>query len=273
MKFKIGFSAEAHKDENVVQDRPAVVHTSEPRKSVVRVHFPARNMTLAYYNDRFDLQRGDLVFVDGKLEGLRGRVVDVTYNFKIKLSDYKRVIAVADTKVSGEFHLADSHFVTFDASTLPFSKVLTWFCAPEKEDDEYVSSYDDKTFDLEHLQEMGVSSSVAERGHDYYMSNKVIYISVDENCMGRAIVEGSEPYVVEFDYENGLVSDLTCTCFCNYPCKHQFAAMLQLRETLDRIMKHYKEQYEENGYFAAISKPVFMNFAVDSKEAGSFTLN
>jgi len=38
-------------------------------------------------------------------------------------------------------------------------------------------------------------------------------------------------------------------------------------------MKHYKEQYEESEYFAAISKPIFMTFAVDSKEVGSFTLN
>ena len=36
-------------------------------------------MTLPYYNDQFDLHRGDLVFVDGKPEGLRGRVVNVTY--------------------------------------------------------------------------------------------------------------------------------------------------------------------------------------------------
>ena len=273
MKYKIGFSAESQKGEGIIQNHSAVIHMSEPRKSVVRVHFPTRNMTLAYYNDRFDLQRWDLVFVEGKLEGLRGRVVDVSYNFKIKLSDYKRVIAVADTKVSGEFHLAGSHFVTFDASTLPFSKVLTWFRAPEKEEDEYATGYDDKMFHLEHLDEMGVSSAVAERGHDYYISNKVVYISVDENCMGQAIVEGSEPYIVEFDYENGLVSDLTCTCFCNYPCKHQFAAMLQLKETLDLIMKHYKEQYEKNQYFAAISKPVFMNYAIDSKEVGSIVLN
>ena len=27
---------------------------------------------LAYYNDRFDLHVGDIVFVDGRLEGLRG---------------------------------------------------------------------------------------------------------------------------------------------------------------------------------------------------------
>ncbi len=60
-------------------------------------------MTLAYYNDRFDLHCGDLVYVDGKLEGKRGRVVDVNYNFRINLADYKRVIGVADTNVSGRF--------------------------------------------------------------------------------------------------------------------------------------------------------------------------
>ena len=273
MKFKIGFSAEVSKIDDAVEPCLADAPTITLRKSVVRVHFPARNMTLDYYNDQFDLHRGDLVFVDGKLEGLRGRVVDVMYHFKIKLSEYKRVIAVADTDVSGTFHLAGSHFVTFDKDSLPFEKVVTWFCPPEKDGEEYVSEYDDEMFDLDNLEEMGVSANVAERGHDYYMSNKVVYISVDESCTGRAIVEGTKPYIVEFDYEDGLVSNLTCTCFCNYRCKHEFAAMLQLRETLDLIMKHYGDQYEENEYFAAISKAAFMNFTVDSKEFGSFTLN
>lgn len=58
-------------------------------------------MGLSYYNDAFDLKCGDIVFVEGKLEGLRGRVVDVAYNFKIKLSDYKKVVSVADTKCAG----------------------------------------------------------------------------------------------------------------------------------------------------------------------------
>ena len=78
-------------------------------------------MTLSYYNDLFDLKVGDIVFVEGKLEGLCGRVVDVTYNFKIKLSDYKRVISVADTEVRGEFFFAGSHFITFDPTVLPYA--------------------------------------------------------------------------------------------------------------------------------------------------------
>ena len=99
MQFKIGFALSEEKKEETTAPASAPVVPDErlPRRSVVRVHFPQRNMTLAYYNDRFDLHRGDLVYVDGKLEGMRGRVVDVNYNFRIDLADYKRVIAVADT--------------------------------------------------------------------------------------------------------------------------------------------------------------------------------
>ena len=68
-----------------------------PVKSVVQVFFPDRNASYAYFNDRFDLQPGDLVYVEGKLEGFQGRVESVSHNFKIKLSDYKRVIGRAET--------------------------------------------------------------------------------------------------------------------------------------------------------------------------------
>ena len=52
----------------------------------------------------------------------------------------------------------------------------------------------------------------------------------------------------------------------------EFAAMLQLKETLDMIAKHYAEQYEQSGYFAAVNKATLFAFAVDSKETGTFTL-
>ena len=132
--YKIGFTDFMEEYRKTTEEERFGCPEIAPRKSVVCVYFPSRNMKLSYYNDSFDLKRGDLVFVEGKLEGLRGRVVDVTYNFKIKLSDYKRVISVADTNVRGEFFFAGSHFVTFDRSTLPYDKVVTWFKAPEKED-------------------------------------------------------------------------------------------------------------------------------------------
>ena len=73
-------------------------------------------------------------------------------------------------------------------------------------------------------------------------------------------------------YRNGEISHLICDCPCSYTCKHEFAAMLQLRETLEIIDKHYAEQFERTGYFAAINKGTLFAFAVDSKETGSFTL-
>ena len=161
MKFKIVFSAAEKKSRHEAAARFVISRKPKPTRSLVLIHFPARNMTLSYYNDQFDLHCGDLVFVDGKLEGFRGHVVDVCYTFKIKLSDYKRVISVADTKVHGEFHFAGSHFVTFDRSALPYEQVITWFKAPEKEDTEIVSEQDGSGFQLNDLQTMKISDAIA----------------------------------------------------------------------------------------------------------------
>lgn len=271
MAFKIGFSAERGESKQKETVYTVPQQMTVPRKSVVQVKFPGRGMALAYYNDLFDLHTGDWVYVDGKLEGQRGRVVEVNYNFKIKISDYKRVIAVVDTNVTGQFFMAGSHFVTFDPSALPIRKAATWFKAPANEDDEYISSSDETSFLLDDLEDFHVSSAIAERGHNYYLENKVKYICID-GTHGYAIVEGSEAYEVEFEYDDGEISSLTCSCFCSYNCKHEFAVMLQLRETLDLIEKHYEDEYERTGYFAAVSKGTLFAFAIDGKDTGSFTL-
>lgn len=271
MAFKIGFATEHPENKHTDATYTAKQVQVSPRKSVVQVYFAGRNMTLAYYNDQFDLKRGDIVYVDGKLEGMRGRVTEVNYNFKIKVSDYKRVIAVVDTTVNGEFFMAGSHFVTFDREALPSSKAVTWFKAPAKDDDEFVSGRDDTTFHLDDIKGMNVSAVIAERGHEYYLESKVRYICID-GTKGYAIVEGNEAYEVEFEYHNGEISGLICSCFCSYNCKHEFAVMLQLKETLELIGKHYQDEFERTGYFAAINKGTLFSFAIDGKEAGSFTL-
>ena len=233
---------------------------------------PRRGSSLAYYNDQFDLHVGDVVYVDGKLEGQRGRVVEVAYNFKIKVSDYKRVIGLADTEVHGQFFNAGSHFVTFDRSTLPQSKIVTWYKAPAKKMMNMSAAAMTVASRLDDLKSMKISTAIAERGHDYYMENRVRYISID-GTKGYAIVEGSEPYEVEFEYKGGEISRMICSLLlCSYNCKHEFAAMLQLKETLEMIEKHYAAQYDETGYFAAVNKGTLFAFAIDGKEAGSFTI-
>ena len=73
-------------------------------------------------------------------------------------------------------------------------------------------------------------------------------------------------------YYNDLISKLVCDCFCSYPCKHEFAAMLHLRETLDFVQKQYAKEYAQTGCFTAICKETLFAFAVDGKQCGSFTL-
>ena len=242
-----------------------------PRKSVVQVQFPCFGHSLAYYNDQFNLHQGDRVYVDGKLEGGIGVVTSVAYNFKIKLSDYKRVIAVVDTCVHGQFYIAGAYCVTFDPHTLPAAQATLWFRAPSGEDEIYESGSDDTAFRLDDLQEMGAADAIAERGHNYYMETRVRYLCLD-GTKGCAIVEGTRAYMVEFEYQNGTVRNLLCDCYCSYPCKHGVAAMLQLRETLGRIEEQYAKEYAASGYFAAVAKGTLFDFAIAGKEKGRFTL-
>lgn len=271
MKHKIGFWGEADGESASAVGSDCGGRSIAPRKSLVRVYFPERNMTLTYYNDAFDLLRGDIVYVDGKLEGLRGRVVEVSYTFKIKASDYKRVIGLADTDVRGEFNMSGSHFITFSPTALPFGRVRTWFKAPDSDDEEYVSGCGGTAFCLNDLSGMNISQQAAERGREYYLDKRVSYLCLD-GTRGSAIVEGTQPYELEFEYRDGEIRDLVCGCFCGGACKHQFAAMLQLRETLEVIEKNYESLFAASGYFAAVSKSAFFSFVIDGKEGGSFTL-
>lgn len=271
-KHTIGFTFQNKRDVetgdfNTIKQKETV--SAEPRKSIVHVYFPTRNMNLAYYNDLFDLQVGDIVYVDGKLEGLKGEVTEVNYSFKIKLSDYHKVISKVDTEIAGDFYQAGSHMVTFDNDALPYSKVIQWFKAPENGEEYVISVGSDKKFTINDLGEMGVDKDTAEDGHYYYMNNKICYVCVD-GIRGYAIFDGRKPYEIEFDYMNGEISNLSCSCYDGYPCKHQFAAMLQLKELLDFIANNYDNEYRD--YFAALYKGIFVDMTMNKKGPGKITL-
>lgn len=266
---KIGFTAEIPERETA-----EITYTAEsaaaPRKSVVQVFFPARNRSYAYYNDRFDLHKGDSVYVEGKLEGLCGIVREVNYAFKIDLTLYKRVISLVDTNVHGKFFTARAHFVTFDRETLPREKIATWFKAP-KEDTEIVCGSDDTVTLLDELEKFKADGSVKPLGNNYYCNNKVRYICIS-GTHGYAIVEGSEAHEVEFEYRNREVTNIVCSCFCAGACKHEFAALLQLKETLEFIAEHYADEYEKSDYFAAVYRNLLIEHTLNRKETFSFTL-
>lgn len=268
MKFKIGFHG--YEEEKKADMQVAEITESKPVKSVVQVRFPSQGRSYAYYNDRFNLCVGDVVFVEGKLEGVQGVVTEVSRSFKIKLADYKRVISVADTHVEGALYFGGSHLIAFDEDVIPYEKIRAWFLPPEG-DEEVAVGYDDDGFFLDDLGDFEIKSEIADRGFEYYNHNKVVYISVDGE-RGRAIVEGSKAYEVSFELRDGEISNLTCGCWCSYHCKHEFAVLLQLRETLGELEKHYEDEYEKSGYFAAVSKSVLLSYAMKGKDKGRIVL-
>lgn len=148
---------------------------------------------------------------------------------------------------------------------------MTWFKAPKKDEDEYVSGSDETVFSIDDLSGMNISKQIADRGHEYYVNNRVCYVSIDGN-KGYALIEGSEVYEVEFEYCNREIQNLVCSCFCSFNCKHEFAAMLQLRETLNIIGEKYETEYESTGYFAAISKVMMFRMVVEGREDGKLVL-
>ena len=144
MRFTIsGFGGASKEGQETPAAREAEPVSAAPRKSVVQVCFPETGRSLAYYNDRFDLKAGDRVYVSGKLEGVLGIVTSVNYNFRIRLSEYQKVIFQVNTRVHGRFYMSASHFITFDPVALPAAQVTSWFRAPVGEGEEFASGNDD----------------------------------------------------------------------------------------------------------------------------------
>lgn len=269
MKHPIGFCAQASAPE--AAPAPAAPAETAAVPSVVRVFFPACNQDYSYYNDRFDLHEGDLVFVSGKLARQRGQVVAVDYNFRIRLADYERVIGAADTAVHGTFFALGTHLVTLEPGVLPFRQVRGWFLPPEADGEYAVGHGPGPVYALDALAQLSIPAGVAEKGHAYYMENRVVYLSVDDTA-GRAIVNGTVPYEITFTYADGTVSALTCGCYETALCKHGAAVLLQLRETLEKIHEHWPEALTEDGYFAAVSKSTLSFFTTSSSKPASITL-
>lgn len=100
MRRMIGFMTD-NEPKAEVSSVSAAIRGITPVKSLVKVRFGCRSMPLAYYNDRFDLQEGDVVYVSGKLAGEPGVVVSVTTRFRIHTSDYARVLSLLDLTIHG----------------------------------------------------------------------------------------------------------------------------------------------------------------------------
>ncbi len=269
MSTKIGFQFNENTPEREIVVPEIPEEETAPRKCLAEIRFPNVYRPYTYYNDTFDLKIGDKVFVSGKLDGVMGTVEGLSYNFKIDLSKYERVIRKVESHIKGEFNLVGTHMLTFDRAALPYEKVITWFDFPIRTDADYVRCSDGSSFGLH---EIPVGWSRGEHGDWLYEKGQVKYLSLYEK-QGRALVEDNDDiHEIEFIFEDSKISDFFCDCYDPYLCGHQFAVVRQLQEVMKLIEENYAEQYANSNCFALVKRETLEAFATDSKVSGKVVL-
>ena len=214
--------------ETEISDTKELVHSksmlSHQNITLVQVYFVAKDDAFLYLCENLILHEGDHVYVSGKMKDTLGIVVDVRHQFKVRPSKYERVIAKIDTQLQGEFKIFNRLLLSFDRKSLGKEKISQWFFPPQGEEP-YISTYRPDPFPLDDLTQFPIEHARVERGLQYYKEQRVVYMCIDDRY-GYAIIRGSEYYEVEFEYNNGIIEDISCSCYCDGHCKHEFAVLL-----------------------------------------------
>ena len=285
MKSILGFTTNSQQPTTPSIQEPTVVEQA-PVRSVVRVRFFGSRINYLYYNDKFDLHPGDLVYVAGSMAGHMGRVETVTTKFKIHIGDYKKVTARLDRTLRGTYTQATEAFmVCFDRASISPAQFRGWVIPPREKNKRLVPIsaaafagigyvLTDEPDDLVVgdgyrllLNELEISDDLAPqvlaRAKEYVEDHCVKYISVEQETV-TAFIQGSDWYELNFKLSDGYVSELYCDC--PYPglCKHAAAVLLILRKLLDQ------PEFTEAEQFVAVENDFFWEML--SRCRGSVTL-
>lgn len=259
--------------ETEISDTKELVHSksmlSHQNMTLVQVYFVAKDDAFLYLCEDIILHEGDHVYVSGKMKDTLGIVVDVRHQFKVRPSKYERVIAKIDTQLQGEFKIFNRLLLSFDRKSLGKEKISQWFFSPQGEEP-YISTYRPAPFPLDDLTQFPIEHARLERGLQYYKEQRVVYMCIDDRY-GYAIVRGSEHYEVEFEYNNGIIEDISCNCYCDGHCKHEFALLLELQELIKELKTHFIKQCYVHTYVAAIDKDVLWHMSVRWARRGTIS--
>lgn len=261
--------------ETEITDRKELVNSksmlSHQNITLVQVYFVAKDDAFLYLCEDIVLHEGDHVYVSGKMKDMLGIVVDVRHQFKVRPSKYERVIAKIDTQLQGEFKIFNRLLLSFDRKSLGKEKISQWFFPPQGEEP-YISTYRPAPFPLDDLTQFPIEHARLERGLQYYKEQRVVYMCIDDRY-GYAIVRGPEHYEVEFEYNNGIIEDISCSCYCDGHCKHEFAVLLELQYMLQIVEREFKNEYSKNRYVATIDKDVVWQMSVRWTNKGTIFFN
>ena len=220
-------------------------------RSLVQVRFSGY-APLTYYNEKFDLHEGDLVYVSGRLKGRIGTVETVSTKFRIRKSDYEKVLHQLDMSIHGTYVPGGKDYmISTDSDAVspeqfrswveepPSPDRKTWYIDSETgirtgyletdQDDEIITGegYELSLHSLESAEDL--TDKILERAKAYRKENRVKYLSL-QNGAGVSWVRGGDWYELQFNLSGDEITDLYCSC--PYPglCKHAIASLMVLRE-------------------------------------------
>ena len=99
-----------------------------------------------------------------------------------------------------------------------------------------------------------ITSVIAERAVNYCSEGRVRYLCIQDG-VGRAYVEGSKWYRVDFRFSEGMMTDIYCDCPYSELCKHEVAVAITLK------MLFKQPQFKNAGDFIALDRWLFWQLA------------
>ena len=99
-----------------------------------------------------------------------------------------------------------------------------------------------------------ITSVIAERAVGYCTEGRVRYLCV-QNGVGRAYVEGTKWYRVDFHFNDGMMTDIYCDCPYSALCKHEVAVAITLR------MLFKQPRFKKSADFMALDRWLFWQLA------------
>ena len=172
------------------------------------------------------------------------------------------MLSLLDLTIHGSFTGVRDKMVSFDQIAITPEQFGGWVTPPEEpknrkdeEEEDEVISGEGYTIDINNIEDCeDITSAIAERAVDYCTEGRVRYLCV-QNGVGRAYVEGSKWYRVDFHFDNGMMTDIYCDCPYAELCKHEVAVALTLR------MLVKQPQFKKVGDFMALDRWVFWQLA------------
>ncbi len=226
--------------EEVIEEIEKKENEKRVAKRLVEVKFDS-GMSLSYLSEIEEIEVGDLVTVEGKLEDEIGVVKTVKKSFKTPKFEMKWIESILNRDVSGNYFRLGEDMVSTNCA-LTAEKFITMFAGLKYKDNQAVGE-DEIELDLAKFEddEMFDNELVKLRGKEIFKANGVMFISLQDG-IGKAIVRGSEWYEIDFRLQNEKVTYIACDCPYFGDCKHEVALLYKLRDTLKKLAKKTNSQ-------------------------------